>query len=353
MANKGPRVPFRQAAERLLLPCYDESKSIGAGSSLLPTLKVPALGYLKGVWLWVTTSGGNGAALKPDAPWSILDQVRLLDVSNNPIVSLSGWRLYLANRNFGYQWHGNPVDDAGYDSTAANPGFWLWVPAEARSRDAYAALPSGNASQPIKIEVTLAPESRVWQATPTNLPTVRVRGYASMYSQPAGTDPVTGMAQETRPDAFGTVSLLTTERTEVGAGDLQYQLETTPGRLVRGLIIEGRTAAGARSNSVLPTELEVWRNNFGLIRGPRELYWTVEGRDTPRAISAIDRPAGVAVISFANDLDQHTGDEVGADYLRLSTGDFLELRGQVGTAGSLTVIAAVISPASGMTGDEK
>ena len=336
--------PFTAASFRLTEPFLDASLPLTDSSQSFDITDIPARGFLRGVWLWLTSSGGvaGAGALDSEAPWSLLDRVEIQDVVTSPIVSLNGWELYVVNLLGGYHWHSNLVDDPNYASSVAAPGFMIWVPIEARSRDALGCLPNQDGANPLRLRVQLAASGDVYSAAPTTAPRIRLRAFDEHWAVPTASD-LSGRPNTQMPPMVGLTSYWGRESHNVPVGNTDFRLQRV-GDWLRNLILIGRDANGDRSNDVLPNPLEVRYDGVVLSTQPRELAWTKQNRNIPRAITAGDRPAGVLLLPYCDDLDGHSGDEVGDSYLKTTSATRLEFRGPVKTAGTVTVLTNSLSP---------
>src|SRR5689334_1252423 len=87
-APRVPLIPFTHAAHEHVEGIADTSDQVGANVIQKGPFDIPAFGYVKNVYLIVTTSGGvNGTATAhEDGPFNVLQNVSFEDVNGAPIV---------------------------------------------------------------------------------------------------------------------------------------------------------------------------------------------------------------------------------------------------------------------------
>lgn len=386
-------IPFSRAADEHIEQFADQSVVLSAASQQLGPFDVPAYGFMRAVVLLVEASGGvNGAGVvdgQPDAPWSVLADVQLTDVSQSALVGpFDGYSLYLLNKYCGLYGIGispklMPTFQALQEGAAAlgNFSFLVRFPVEVGPRDALASLANQNSASTYKLRMTIAPTATVYAtALDTTQPTIRVRAYLEAWTQPAPTDQL-GAPQATFPPAHNTTQYWSQTRATISAGNQSIR-HPRVGNYIRELIYVYRNAAGARqpvdgnwpdpatlnydTRPLNILQLQVWRQymaeRFGLV-GPRE---TVGGlansasdfRITTTPAGGTYAPgvgvaqtyndsldAGVFVYDFAHEFTGKVGFELRDNWLPTVQSTRLELAGNFGTAGTLTIITNDVSPA--------
>lgn len=340
-----PVIPFTRAASEHTEPLpVDDSRVLLTNSQNLGPYDVPAYGFLRHILVVITTTGGVGAATaKEDAPWCALETVQLTDVNGQTIVALSGYELFLANKWGGYANWPNPTDSPFYTNTIATNGmfsFALRVPVEISLRDGLGALINQNSASAYKLSVTLTASTNIYSASPSTLPTVRIRAWQEAWTQPPAVDQL-GRAQQTNPPAAGTTQFWTrTTRSGLGAGQQSILLPRT-GNYIRELILIARDATPSRQTANLPDPIQLVIDGRILNNQHRDIqrHYMVERTGLPA--SALD--AGVVVFDFAHDFDGQIGNEMRDGYLLTSQASRIELVGSFG-AGSLTIITNDVAP---------
>lgn len=344
-----PTIPFVRAALRQTLPGgVDVLRAITAAAQNFGTFEIPATGWLRGIELLVTATGGTGtvAVAQADAPWSAIDTIELTDPAGGQIFGpVSGYELMLANFAGGYA---NRVDPATYGSTqlvqsSGDFRFRLRVPVEASIRDGYASLTNQDASAAYRLRVGLSPASSIYSTNPTTFPTVRLQAAAEVWTQPKGAN-LFGQPQETSPPGAGTIQFWTREITSLVSGANQPRIRRV-GNLIRTLVLITRTSAGARvANTDLPDPIRILWDTLSLTDEQRLIRL-----DKMEAAYGTAFPAGVFVYTYADDLDYKPGGELRNALLPTTPATRLNFEGSWGAGaggGTLTVLINDILPVS-------
>lgn len=345
-------VPFVRAAQEHVEAFMDVSQVIGASNVQLSPVDIPAYGFIRGVYLEVTATGGTGAAAiaKGDAPFSAVTDISIMDVNGAPIVGpLDGFDVATVNKYGGYRRAStNPRLHPDFSAVAATGNFstLLYVPIEVSGRDALGALANLNAASSYKLRVTVAAKGAVYSTDPTTLPTVRVRAWLDAWTQPSGTD-LRGNAQATQPPAHGTTSFWSKNVVNVNAGQQTIRLQRV-GNLVRDLVFIYRDAAGVRNKANFPATFQLywdtrllkeyapitWRGGMSQRFGLTGADDTAQGLDT-----------GVYVEDYMHEFDGLAGYELRDGWLPTVQSTRLEVVGSFGAPGTLTILTNDVSPA--------
>lgn len=353
-APPAPVVPFVRAALEHTESFLDWSATITTASTIVGggPVDVPAYGFLRSILLLVTASGGTGAAAvyRQDAPWTVINEVALLDVNGAPLVGpFGGYDLYLVNRYGGYSFTQNPLLSPGYTAptTAGNFQFMLRIPVEVSRRDALGALPNMNSASPYKLRLTQGALTEVYSTNPTTSPTIRWRCWLEAWTPPAPTGPA-GEVQAVQPPALGTAQFWskTTITTNSGAQTLRLP---RVGNLIRNIILVWRDTTPARTDATLADPLTLlWDGRIIFQASQLVLQQYISERNayttntTNSAFGGMD--AGVYAISGSHDFDGHTGDEMRDLWLPTTQSTRLEVQGTFGANGSLAVLTNDVSP---------
>lgn len=385
-------IPFSRAADEHLEQFMDVSTALTANSQTLSPADVPAYGFMRSIILLVEATGGvNGAATvdgQPDAPWTVLQDVQLTDVSQSAIVGpFDGYSLYLLNKFGGLYGRLDPRQSPAFQALVegaaalGNFSFLLRFPVEVGNRDALGALANQNASSTYKLRITLAGSASVYAtALDTTQPTVRVRAYLEAWTQPAPGDQM-GAPQATFPPAHNTTQYWSQTVATLSSGTQSIR-HPRVGNYIRNLIYVYRTAGGVRqsqdtnfpdpatlSYDTRPLDIlqrQVWRHYMA------ERYYAVGPKETAGGLgnSASDfrltttpaggtyapgvgvaqgylpsLDAGVYVYDFAHEFDGRVGQELRDGWLPTVQSTRLELAGNFGAAGTLTILTNDVSPA--------
>lgn len=344
-------VPFVRAAQEHIEAFADTSLLISGNTQAVAPIDIPAYGFMRGVWIEVTTTGGTGAAAvyKGDGPFAALTDIQIADVNGAPIVGpLDGYDLFIINKNGGYRRSTtNPKLHPDYAApTTGNFSFLVYIPIEVSGRDGLGSLANLNAASSYKLRLTLASKGAVFATDPTTLPTVRIRAYLDAWTQPTETD-LRGQAQATRPPAHGTTSYWSKTVVNVNAGQQTIRLPRV-GNYIRNLVFIFRDVAGVRNKASFPPAFDIyWDTRLlksyaqSVWRGQMSQRYGLTGTD--ESASGLD--TGVYVEDYCHEFDGLAGAELRDGWLPTVQSTRLELVGQFGAAGTLTVLTNDVSPA--------
>lgn len=326
--------PFVHGAHEHNEPFIDVTTQLDANAHALGPFNVPAYGYFDAVVLLVEATGGvNGAATVAtvaDAPWTVLQQIQLVDVNGAPLYGpvIDAYRLYLTNKYGAYQWANDPVLSPSFSAVSVgaqgtgNFSFLLRIPVRIVGRDALGALPNQNAASTYKPSFTIAPSTSIYSTPPdTTLPAVRVRGWLEAWSQPLPTT-TTGGPQATTPPALGTTQYWSYI---AGTPSNPYQL-TRVGALIREWIVITRDTNGARVDG-LPDPVQIqWDSRILLNEGVllrRQYMYDRFGYGGGQSAQDV----GVYVYDFIHDLTGRAGAELRELYLPTTIATRMEIAG--------------------------
>lgn len=294
----GPFIRYARKAQR---PGYSRSGDAFGATITNPLSSAP--GYLRGLWITVTASGGTGgsAVAAADAPWNVIQFLQLKDPWGTPIITMTGWEL--ANVINPYSGQAGLLQAAlpsalpSYSAPSANGNFQfkVYVPLEAVV--GYGLMSIGNASVMPTLFVQYAPESTVFTTPPATLQPTLAITVDEDYLDVDPTNPV-------EPPGNGTSlqwSIAQGDQSIGSASSVRVKLPHTGGYLTTiGLIT--RDSTGAR--------IDAW-NTAGRIRlyidGIPQFDETFTERvDTMfmQAGGAFSRPTGLVVYSFKESVSQ-------------------------------------------------
>jgi len=342
---------------------YDESRPMTTSSQDLPTLSVPATGFLNGLYVWVTvTTAGNSAttAFQADGPWSAIDTIEFDDVNTKPIIGpFGGWDVYCLNKFGGYAFQDDPSSSPTYAATTGSggtggsAGFCLFLPLELCPRDGLGSLPNKASNSTFKLKIRLAPSTAVYSTAPTTLGTVRVRVLPKSYWDPDAAD-MKGRPLSQQPPAVTTTQFWSKTDLVVPAGAISPMLPRV-GFLLRNLVFVLRDNAGSRTvgeadfpdpfmlqyeaNIMINRYRDVWRHQIARDYGYSGAVANAAGA----------KDLGVYVENYCHDFGSRPGWESRRGYLPTSSTSRLQVKGTVGGTGNhtLTVLTNDVSPAAG------
>lgn len=330
-----PVVPFIRAAYRHSEPAIDVSFTPGAATTLLGPIDVPAYGFVRAIWLFVTGTGGalGGGALNADAPFNVISSLGLSDTAGAPIVfPLTGYQAYLANLFGAYRGYNDPVSEPDYDGSI-NMNFAIRIPVEITPWDGYGSLSNQSAQNPFRVSLTggtLA--DLVTGGTPT-APNVRIRGYAEAYSVPAGTD-LLGQPQEQRPPGHGATQYWSVAQPVVSAAFGSVRLPRV-GNLIRNIVLVHRLASGARDEAMIPDSITLRWDSRDLVTSKLREHIR---RDMYHALGVSTLPEGVIAFQFTDDQDGTAGFENRHQWLPSVQSTRLDYEGVFDAAGTVEIL---------------
>lgn len=346
--NQVMSVPFtRASAESREQGNTDKSLLMTASQQALGTFDVPANGYFDALIVKVTATGGAGTAVtaEEDAPWNALQNITIQEPNGSTIPYFnSGYGLMLAAKYGGY-WFGNdPRQSPVFSAIAGATGNFTWIcriPIALGRREALGALPNQDSDATFKFKADLAASGTVYGTVPTTLPTVRVQTWLEAWEMPAASG---GNARNvTEPPAMNTTQFWTEVPHDVQSGIDKVRL-TRMGNYIRNFIFVLRRTSGTRANgeSDWPEQTTLWFD-----KRPRDIVdndvWKHQiyeryGYFGATADTAGATENGVRPYDFCHDLTGRVGWETRDGWLETISSSRVELEGNFGNAGTLTVM---------------
>lgn len=342
---------------------YDETRSTTTSTVDLPTLSVPATGFLTGMYVLVQgTTAANAANVTyaADGPFNVIDTLEFDDVNNKPIIGpFTGWDVYVLNKYGGYAFQDDPKSSPVYSAVTGAGGtggsfaFILRLPIELVPRDALGALPNKASNSTFKLKLRLSATASVYGTPPTSAPSVRVRVQPVSWWDPDATD-LRGRPLAQQPPAVTTTQYWSKTDYTVNAGSVNPMLQRV-GFQIRNLLFVMRDNAGSRTqgeadfldpftlqyeaNVMISRIKAVWQHRIAQAYG-----YTGASFDAAGA-----KDNGVYVEPFCQDFVHKPGWESRRGYLPTSSTGRLQVKGTVGGSGAhtFTVITNDVAPANG------
>ena len=348
-----PTRKFRAAVQTHREIIFNKNYVPSASAGTPDQFDVPAYGFLQGIELTFTVTGGAGggtaAVYKEDAPFSWLQAIQFLDVNSSPIIfQMTGHDLYLLDKYGGYRFSSDPKNGVGYTQggTGGNSVFTLFIPLQLRSRDGLGSLPNKNNATAYKVMFTVAPTTDVFSTAPApTLPTnLNLRAVMVAWWEPEATD-LKGRPQAQVPPGNNTTQYVSKLQITHNSGAVTHKL-TRVGYLIRNLIFVQRNATPARADATWPDPATVIYEGQNLTIYPRDLWKNDMQRDfgfTAAAEAAGGADNGVFVLAFNNDFGMQPGDELANGYLPSTSATRLEIQGSASTSGTLSVLTNDVS----------
>lgn len=329
-----------------------------AGAQTLNLVNIPAYGFLRGIWIKVVASGGTGGtaiAFNADAPYNVLS-LTLQDTSGNPLFGPMPGTLefsMLCMKYGSYKYLLDQRQSVLYGPNAATTGsftLWYYIPIELVRRNGMGSITNLNAAAAYQLIATLGASGTVYATAPSStLPTVTVSYFMDCWAQPGAHD-VFGNMTTQAPPALNTTQFWTLANFVVPNGYTKVQL-TRLGYYIRNLILVWVNASGARSDTVTPAQIEIWKDNQPILLQDSTLWrqkvmsdYGYPAATTDATNNASGQDVGVYPISFCNDWGLLPGAELRHGYLPTLQSTKLEVRGTTGAAGTLYVLTNDVAP---------
>jgi len=341
---------------------YDQSVAMAATPTQLPLWNISPTGWLRGLWFdFAMTTAGNAATVvfNPDpiaGGFSGVQKVILYDLGGETVLTLAGYEWLVMNKFGGYFEVGDPRADITFSQTAgvgAGLGgsfhFLFYLPLEVVARDGLGVVQ--NESKPgWKIELWMDSTAQTYSTAPTNPGTLRVRGFADSYTEPAAAAP-NGRPFAQTPPLPGSLQYWKSENQSEPAGNAKYDLTNGVGFPIRNIIYYVRdagnsTRATADPNWPDPATLLLGNINYftrsknlWLGKMSRAFALSQIGATAPAADTAQGKENGVFPVWFTQDMSSHPGDELRFKYLDTQVNSLIRLQGTFG--GATTFFALV------------
>lgn len=340
-----PVVPFAAAAHHHSEPAFEFTHTPGTnaqapGGSPFDIPSYP--GYLKSLTLEVEFTGGVAGTAHEDAPFRVFDNVSLLDVGGESLLGpgIDGFSLFLINLYGRYQVEGDARSDPDFVATTPNHVFFLDIPVEVHESTGLGSLANANAAETYKFTANMNTAANIWSVAPTTIPTVRVRGFANMWTLPKQRD-LLGRLQAQAPPRHGTTQYWTRlPGRSVNAGYQTIPI-TKVGNMIRQMIFVWREG-GVRTNAGFPDVIELRWDARDLRVVRKRVLRKEMSRSFQHAQQNPDNvPTGVFVFDFEGPIESpHM-------WLPTMTSSRLEIAGTFNAAGTLDILINEVAPPAG------
>jgi hypothetical protein len=331
------------------------------------TQQLPAAGgYLRGISLTVTASGGSGTAtvtLQPDAPWNVFgNSIQLKDPTGNPIYNADSFSLYLVNlfsAQCGQSGRQNPTATPTYSAPAlganasGNFTIRLILPLELDS-SGYCSLSDMNASANFVFQCVLSAAASVYNVAPTVPPTLTVQANLLFWTIPQG-NPVAAP-----PDVGSSAQWTITTGGQNPTTSASVRVRhPSPSTYVHTLVLVLRDSTNARINAFPANDLSLWVDDFPLrnvqlLSELNDEVWKATGvfPQTDQGVAAGNvKTAGVIAYTFRQSVqDEISKADTSDELLPTAPSTKLEIGGTWGTIsnspGQLTFLTGWLYPAN-------
>jgi len=322
---------------------------------------IPAYGFLRGLWLHLTATGGaaggtNAVEAVPDGRFAALS-LTISDVSGNPFYGPfpAGFFMSAIQKYGGYRYAFDPRVLSTAPAVDGDFDVWYYVPLELIKRSGLGSITNLNAAASYQIAATLSPAATIFSTSPGTLPAVTLAVYMEDWSQPPAQD-VLGNLLTRQPPALGATQFCTLQSYAVAGAGYQNLKLNRVGYYIRNLILVDTNASGVRSDTPTPPVIELWKDNQQVFIQPATLLRAKAYTDFGYGYAAANldtegyQDTGIYVIEFDNDFGLQPGNELRNGYLATLQSTKLELRGAFQAAATLYVITNDVAPPEGMPG---
>lgn len=271
------------------------------GALIVKTL-TPTPGYLRGLWLVATATGGvngtNTVSTAADAPWNLYQSIQLKDAFGTVVYQSDGFGAYLIHLysgQIGAVGLQDPTKDAFYSAISSgatgtgNFTFALYLPLEFDEDTAYASLASMNTAAQMALTIQLNTSANFYGTTsPGTLPTIEVDVYEEYWAVPL-TNP------NLAPPGDGTSHQWTQSQGSVGITTGGNQRVPLPdvGSYISTLILLMRNASNVRIDTPYSSDLELWVDGVPIRVEHSNLTFSRMYR-----LFGVTRPTGCAVYTW-------------------------------------------------------
>jgi hypothetical protein len=204
-------------------------------------------GFLRGIVLQVTSATGviGAGVIAQDAPWVLFASVSIEDISGGPILyPMTGFAAMVVQKYL-RPWDGDPAKRPGFSATV-NPNFTLRLMIETRETIAVVANTDARAQYRLRFTICAVTGATncYFTTAPTTPPTVTVKGYIEVWSQPDLQD-LLGNPIQPVPDGLVVSRFVMHELPQINAGNNVIR-HTLMGNELRGVAWVVRNSLGTR-----------------------------------------------------------------------------------------------------------
>jgi hypothetical protein len=331
------QLPFIAGAHEHTELVTTRSFTVGTSQATLDPVDIPAGGYLRGVYLIVSSASGVGGTANADYPFNLLDGITLQDNNGLPIVGpLSGFQLFLANLLGGYSVASDPRQLPNYSGAVATPAFGIRIPVEIDHASGVGSLHNQASNATYRLSFVGNTIANVTSVAYTTPPVITVTIVAEYWTQPDALT-ATGKPVMTQPPLLGTTQYWSVQRRSgIVSGSNNVPITRT-GNLARIITLVGRDSSGARSDACLPNPINLLHDAQTLESHPLQynIVKTWEKLVSGANANPAGRPVGVACFPFHTfgELPFFGADGDGAGWLPTTEATRLEVSGNIATGG--------------------
>lgn len=251
-------IPFQAASHNIIFDGFT-SDTFTPGAAQVNLFNgalgaVKPYGYLTGLWMKLTTSGGTAGAgvLAADAPYNALGVIRFMDPNGHAIVDTDGYGLYLLGKWGGRFFNNDPAQLPQASITGVVTfRYDHLLPLVINPELGIGAIPNMDSSGPYRLQVIGNASTTIYSTPPTTPPLVTLSVGGEFQSLPDRQSRVNGAPQMIAPPGldkgFAIVGEYTKQTYGIQAGGgVQTIRLTRVGNILRQLFLVCRNSAGAR-----------------------------------------------------------------------------------------------------------
>ena len=273
----GAVLPFTMSSWDHEEPFYDNSISLTTSAQNVGPVAVAAFGWMKGIWLRVTATGGSSSGTivvspssgSADTPWSVLSNFFETNPNGQPYFGPFGGYDMALIRRFGGYWgpYDNPVGGAfsgvqtASGAGAGNFDFYLYVPNQLVDRNGLGSLANENAKATYQLQWSQAASSTLYSTAPGTLPTIRYRAYLEAWAAPPPQDILGNMTTQV-PPGNGTIQFWTSNGANPTALGSYNVIFTRKGQYIRNWIFVVRNSLGTRDSTCLTDPIQLRKDGY-------------------------------------------------------------------------------------------
>lgn len=350
-----PAVPFAIASRIGIRPSFTDTKTLAASAPVAATpIQIPAVGYLKRLWLEVALvgTGGTTPAFTADGPFNAIASLGFRTAAGNDIVvPMDGYTLAMANKYGGNDFVADPRAGKQFGNTAPSAHFYLTLDFEIDPETGLGSIPALASNRSYQLNITWAAISQFLTGSPAV--TATITAHAEFWHEPPAVSS-SGLAQATAPQGLGTISQLQLDMPPLTPGDKAVKLNNV-GSIQRNIMFILRNSAGARiDTNGWPAVCEFLLDNNPLFNLPQNLWEELMRRWFNLNVATKDVAGGLDTGVYVLPLHALVGSVAGdpansrSQYLPTLDASQLQIRGTWGSAVStLQILTNNVVPAPG------
>lgn len=240
-----PALPFPVASRMGSRFAFDTgvvALSAAAPTNVAP-IAIPAVGFLKYIDLEVTLTLTGVTTLAGDAPFNCIQSIGLRTAGGNDLITpVTGYTLYLMNKYGGYRVNGDARMGRQYSANVAGAHFFLRIPLEIDPETGLGVIPAMASNRSYMATIQFAAGTTI--GTGATGGTCRILATSWYWHEPPAQGGG-GVAQQTEPDALGTIAQWQVEQAVLSPGAKLMKLNNV-GNVARTHIFVCRNSSGVR-----------------------------------------------------------------------------------------------------------